>query len=146
MKYSPAPPYTVLQTRDISFEDLQRVGRFARYWDIFGNQGRFKHTLPLVMGSADAEFSHHFERFLAFSDALFAHEKSTWKISLKRQFVLLYEMVPALFDLTQDEVFAVLQLDFDRTNLKGDLATTVTPQINSKSNQANARQKRHLSS
>jgi len=144
MKYSPLPPYTVLQTRDISFDELQRVGRFARYWDIFGNQGRFKHTLPLVMGGEDE--GQHFQRFLAFTDALFAYEKSTWKISLKRQFLLLYEIAPDVLGLNKHDLYAALQLDFDRSGQKGTLNATVMPPVSSKNNQANARQKRHLAS
>ncbi len=142
MKYSPAPPYTVLQTRDISFEELQRVGRFARYWDIFGNQGRFKHTLPLVMGKHQQ--GNHFKRFLAFTDALFAHEKSTWKISLKRQFVLLYEMLPELFGEDENEIRSLLQLDFDRSLQKGTLDSLLAIKAESRSNNANSRQRRHL--
>ncbi|TDR23736.1 B12-binding domain-containing radical SAM protein [Marinicella litoralis] len=142
MKYSPAPPYTVLQTRDISFEELQRVGRFARYWDIFGNQGRFKHTLPLVMGSE--ENGQHFQRFMIFSDALFAHEKSTWKISLKRQFLLLHEMLPSLFGEQENRVRSMLQLDFDRSQQKGHLDSLLAVKADNKNNNANSRQRRHL--
>ena len=41
--YSPQPPYEI-QTAS-SFETLARLRRFARYWDIIGNSGRFQHTL-----------------------------------------------------------------------------------------------------
>ncbi|MGJ8662592.1 MAG: DUF4080 domain-containing protein [Marinicella sp.] len=142
MKYSPAPPYTVLQTRDISFEDLQRVGRFARYWDIFGNQGRFKNTLPLLMG--EHEQGQHFERFMEFSDTLYSQEQSTWKISLRRQFILLYELLPDILSIDQEQLFAILQLDFDRSGQKGNWSTWVKPQESVKISQANSRQKRHL--
>lgn len=137
MKYSPAPPYTVLQTRDISFEELQRVGRFARYWDIFGNQGRFKNTLPLIMGDVP------FARFLAFTDALFAHESSTWKIALRRQFVLIFQLVPEVLSIDQDELFAALQQDFDRCGEKGHLSKLLHHQKASKSGAQNSRQARH---
>ena len=145
MVYSPAPPYTVLKTKDIAFEELQRVGRFARYWDLFGNQGRFKFTLPLIMrddsqgGSSDA-----FNRFMCFSDGLFATEQSTWKISLKRQFELLYQLLPKMFGYCVTDVFNVLQMDFDRSQQKGRLENILHPITTSKVNQANARQKRHL--
>ena len=138
MKYSPAPPYTVLQTRDISFAELQRVGRFARYWDIFGNQGRFKHTLPLIMGDQP------FIRFMAFADALYAEAQSTWKISLRRQFVLLYQIIPAVLDSEQSVLQAALQQDFDRSGEKGVLSHLLAPKTNTKKSQQNARQARHL--
>lgn len=140
MKYSPAPPYTVLQTRDISFEELQRVGRFARYWDILGNQGRFKNTLPLIMGDQP------FERFLAFADELFAQEKSTWKIALKRQFELIFRIVPQCLDVEETALLNALEQDFNQSNLKGVFEHVVKPpfEAKEKTGQANARQKRHL--
>jgi radical SAM superfamily enzyme YgiQ (UPF0313 family) len=138
MKYSPAPPYTVLQTRDISFNELQRVGRFARYWDIFGNQGRFQHTLPLLMGDQP------FARFLSFTDALYEQAQSTWKIALRRQFVLLYQIVPVALGVDQQVLLAALQEDFARSGEKGRLSHLLNPQKNTRKSQQNARQARHL--
>jgi radical SAM superfamily enzyme YgiQ (UPF0313 family) len=138
MKYSPEPPYAVLQTRDISFIELQRVNRFARYWDIFGNQGRFKHTLPMLMEEQP------FERFLLFSDAMFAQAKSTWKISLRRQFILLYQIAPKVFQLDEDQLIESLQIDFDRSGEKGVLTQLLKPKTTVKKIQKNSRQARHL--
>jgi hypothetical protein len=138
MTYSPAPPYTILKTKDISFAELQRFGRFARYWDIFGNQGRFKHSLPLLMGEQP------FERFLQFTDALFAQIQSTWKISLRRQFVLFYQIAPDVLLVDAGELFERLQLDFDRSGEKGILEQLLKPKKKVVKNQQNARQARHL--
>ncbi len=145
MVYSPAPPYTVLKTKDIAFEELQRVGRFARYWDLFGNQGRFKFTLPLIMGDdSQGGSSDAFNRFMCFSDGLFATEQSTWKISLKRQFELMFQLLPHLFNYSQTTVMDALQLDFARSKQKGRLDNILNRLPRQKANQANARQKRHL--
>jgi hypothetical protein len=66
MVYSPHPPYEILQNKLLSFDTLQRLRRFARFWDLFSNSGRFTETLPcLWRGSASP-----FESFLAFSDWL----------------------------------------------------------------------------
>ena len=138
MRYSPAPPYTVLQTRDISFAQLQRVGRFARYWDMFGNQGRFVHTLPLLMGDQP------FERFLRFTDALFNEAQSTWKISLRRQFKLLYQILPVALGVDEGVLLEALQLDFDRNGEKGSLTRLLDTDKTQRKNQQNARQARHL--
>ena len=55
MAYAPRPPYEILQTRDIPFADMQRMRRFARYWDLLGNSGNFADTLPLAWSrSCDA--------------------------------------------------------------------------------------------
>lgn len=137
MRYNPAPPYTILSTDRISFQDLQRVGRFARYWDIFGNSGRFKNTLPLLMSSQP------FDRFMQFSDLLFAHEQSTWKISLRRQFVLLYQVLTEHMGFDKSEVFESLQQDFDRSGEKGQLRFVLERGQSQKQTQHNKRQRNH---
>ncbi len=48
MRYAPHPPYEILATRDITFPDMQRMRRFARYWDIVANSGQFTTTLPML--------------------------------------------------------------------------------------------------
>jgi radical SAM superfamily enzyme YgiQ (UPF0313 family) len=48
MIYNPQPPYEILQNRLINFATMQRLRRFARYWDMVGNSGNFIETTPLV--------------------------------------------------------------------------------------------------
>ncbi len=48
MVYNPHPPYEILQTRLIDFASMQKLRRFARYWDLIGNSGNFVQTLPLI--------------------------------------------------------------------------------------------------
>jgi radical SAM superfamily enzyme YgiQ (UPF0313 family) len=73
MIYSPHPPYEVLRTSVLSFEQLQRVRRFARYWDLVANSGHFLRTTRLLCaGGADGrEAGSAFEAFMAFSDWLY---------------------------------------------------------------------------
>jgi len=52
MLYSPAPPYEILRNRLIDFPTMQRLRRFARYWDLVGNSGNFVETLPLFWRGA----------------------------------------------------------------------------------------------
>jgi radical SAM superfamily enzyme YgiQ (UPF0313 family) len=37
LRFNPAPPYTVLSTDCINFTDMQRINRFARFWDLIAN-------------------------------------------------------------------------------------------------------------
>ena len=78
MRYNPNPPYNVLATRDIPFTDMQRLARFARYWDLIGNSGRFQTRLDALLGTQP------FTRFLAFSDWLFERTDSTWRFAPER--------------------------------------------------------------
>ncbi len=74
--YSPVPPYEILETLVLSFEELARLRRFARYWNIIGNSGRFFHFLNLIK-----EQSSPFYEFLSLSDWLFSTTGRTHKIS-----------------------------------------------------------------
>lgn len=66
MVYSPHAPYEILQTGVIGFGDMQRMRRFARYWDLVANSGNFAATSSLLWLDASP-----FESFLAFGDWLF---------------------------------------------------------------------------
>ncbi|MGR8931431.1 MAG: DUF4080 domain-containing protein [Gammaproteobacteria bacterium] len=113
LRYDPAPPYSILSTRDMSFADIQRVNRFARYWDLIGNSGRFCHTLPLLLGNQP------FVRFLQLSDNLFAVAGSTWKIALKRLFELVYQSMTDSLNIDPQTAKFALEQDYSRTGEKG---------------------------
>jgi len=49
MVYSPHAPYEVLQTKLVTFEMMQRMKRFARYWDLIANSGNFTATTQFVL-------------------------------------------------------------------------------------------------
>jgi hypothetical protein len=72
------PPYTILANKDIDFPTMQRLVRFARYWDLVANSGRFSHTLPVLLGEMP------FQNFMAFSDWLYANTDATHRIALDR--------------------------------------------------------------
>lgn len=78
MVYDPYPPYTVLATDRIDFATMQRLVRFARYWDLVANSGRFANTVPVLLGQAP------FDNFMAFSDWIYAHTDATHRIALDR--------------------------------------------------------------
>ena len=94
---------------------MQRVNRFARFWDMIGNSGRFRETLPIILGDTP------FQRFLMLSDSLYAKAGSTWKISLKRIFELLYQVLVEAFDENSDLVKQSLLLDYQRAGQKSAL-------------------------
>ena len=52
MVYDPLAPYTVLQTGAVDFTTMQRIQRFARYWEMLANSGRFSQALALLLGTA----------------------------------------------------------------------------------------------
>lgn len=80
MRYSPLPPYEILENSTLPFATLQRLRRFARYWDLVANSGRFVLTTPHLWRGPLSPF----HAFLAFSDWLFAETRQTHAISLDR--------------------------------------------------------------
>ena len=75
MDYADAPPYEVRSTHALSATEVAQIRRFARYWDLIGNSGRFPRTLPALLGDAP------FERFLALSDHLWDTLGATHRVS-----------------------------------------------------------------
>ena len=110
--YNTQAPYNILCTRDINFETMQRVNRFARYWDMIANSGRFKNTLPLILNASA------FEGFLQLSDGLYQAAGSTWKISLQRLFVLIFEILKSRDDIDESVLFETMLIDYSRTGEK----------------------------
>jgi radical SAM superfamily enzyme YgiQ (UPF0313 family) len=66
MIYSPQPPYEILQNKLIDFATMQRLRRFARFWDLLGNSGNFFETTPLLWADGASPFA----EFLRLSDWL----------------------------------------------------------------------------
>jgi radical SAM superfamily enzyme YgiQ (UPF0313 family) len=52
MVYNPHPPYEILSNRLIDFATMQRLRRFARYWDLVGNSGNFVESTPLIWSAS----------------------------------------------------------------------------------------------
>jgi radical SAM superfamily enzyme YgiQ (UPF0313 family) len=108
MHYGDAPPYEVLRTDALSFVELQRLKRFARYFDLVANAGRFPHTLELL--AADAPFSH----LLAFSDWLWSTTRATSGIALDRLARLLEQHLVDVRGLDANAVRVALEQDLGR--------------------------------
>ena len=93
MVYHSDPPYEILRTSCLPFEDLQRLRRFARYWDIVANSGEFSGSIPLLWERGPEADRSPFWRFLAFSDWAYARLKRTDQIALVRWTELLFEFL-----------------------------------------------------
>ena len=81
MVYNPHPPYEILQSRLIDFATMQRMRRFARYWDLVGNSGNFVESAPLIWSGGASPF----RAFMRWSDWLHGRIGRTDGIALARQ-------------------------------------------------------------
>ncbi len=48
MIYSDQAPFQILQNKDVSFQEMQIMSRFAKYWDLIANSGNFTETTKLL--------------------------------------------------------------------------------------------------
>jgi radical SAM superfamily enzyme YgiQ (UPF0313 family) len=110
MLYSPQPPYEILQTRLIDFTALQRMRRFARYWDLVANSGNFLVTAPLLWEGGESPFS----SFLRFSDWLGATLGQRHGIALATLAESLFQFLITERNLDPDRVTATLAQDWQR--------------------------------
>jgi radical SAM superfamily enzyme YgiQ (UPF0313 family) len=121
MIYAPHPPYEILSTREIPFADLQRMRRFARYWDIIANSGHFTATLKLLWQNAASPFA----EFLRFSDWLHTTLRRTHQIALHVIAQVLFDYLTEERGMDHELTASTLEADWHRTpsrealNLRG---------------------------
>ncbi|MGD0813311.1 MAG: radical SAM protein [Verrucomicrobiota bacterium] len=87
MIYSPHPPYEILQNKLLDFPTLQRLRRFARYWDLVGNSGNFLETTSLLCQTDSSAFA----AFMRWSDWLYGKIGRRHGIALDRLAQLLFQ-------------------------------------------------------
>jgi radical SAM superfamily enzyme YgiQ (UPF0313 family) len=147
LRYNPLPPYDCLSTATLDFMSMRRVNRFARYWDLIGNSGRFLQTRGLLLGATP------FARFMRFSDWLYAHTGQTHEFSMDRLFALLYQGL--ITELREDAVAVreALATDFLRSGhrnipefLKASIDPGVLREHRRNAVQGTQRQERHIRS
>lgn len=117
MVYTPHPPYEILQTRSIDFETMQRLRRFARFWDLVANSGNLIETTPLIWEGRSPFWS-----FLEFSDWLYGREGRTHAIALRRLFEAVRDYLIEHMKVAADRVDAAMTRDYQRggrTDLPG---------------------------
>ncbi len=85
MIYSDKPPYDILQNDLISFKQIQKMKRFARFWDLTYNSGNFYHTVNYIYEDGNV-----FGGFYDYSQWIYQETESTWQISLNRLSQLLF--------------------------------------------------------
>jgi radical SAM superfamily enzyme YgiQ (UPF0313 family) len=123
MVYNPHPPYEILQNRLIDFTVMQKLRRFARYWDLVGNSGNFVETTPLIwstVGQAGqlpdgppAPLS-PFASFMRWSEWLHARTGRTDSIALVRLMELLFEFLTVELDQPPAQTAVAMWRDYQR--------------------------------
>jgi radical SAM superfamily enzyme YgiQ (UPF0313 family) len=115
MRYSIAPPYEVVSTDALDAAAVERLRRFARYWDLVGNSGRFHLSLPLIVGD-DA-----FARFSALAEYLYRRSGRTYGLAAERLYQLVYGWLVEQGGVDGDTARTALASDYRHSGARGAL-------------------------
>ncbi len=147
MVYDPQPPYTVQQTGAVDADTVQRFTRFARYWDLLANSGRFRQTLPLLLATRAPSA---FNAFWAFADWLWRNTGQTSGLAPETLVDVLFDYLTTDCALSVQGVRTALLADYMASGarasprtLKGWLPKQGAPEIHAGKTMAQ-RQERHL--
>ncbi|HVY70339.1 MAG TPA: radical SAM protein, partial [Verrucomicrobiae bacterium] len=110
MVYAPEPPYEILSNRLIDFTTMQKLRRFARYWDLVANSGNFRETAPLLWQGSSSPF----HAFWQWSEWLHQQVGKRHGIALARLMELLFEYLTRELRQEPEAVATVLWRDYRR--------------------------------
>lgn len=124
MVYSPTPPYEILATKEIDFATMQRMRRFARYWDMVANSGNFVGTTPLIWDGVagnpaaptDRDFPAAFNGFIQFSDWLNERANATHGIALTKLVQYMFSFLTEIRGHDPHAIAPILLEDYQRGN------------------------------
>ena len=114
MVYSPYPPYEILKNKTLSYEETCNIKRFARFWDLISNSGRFIHTTPLILNT----FSSPFHSFMQCTKWLFHRLGCQSEIALPRLATLLEEYLSQNCALPREEINRIIENDLSHSRKK----------------------------
>jgi len=112
MVYSDIPPYDILKNNELSFNDLQIMKRFSRFWDLLYNSGNFNLSVKLIWQENSV-----FKEFYDFCSWMYKQTDSTYKISLQRLAELLFIYLKDIKQLEKE--YIALNMINDLMKLKG---------------------------
>src|SRR5258706_14428723 len=96
----------------MDFATMQRLRRFARYWDLVGNSGNFVESTPLIWSGPGSASPFH--SFLRFSDWLHAGIGRTDSIALARLAEFVFRFLTGELGRDEKEVARIVWRDYQR--------------------------------
>ena len=94
MVYAAEPPYEILENKLIDRESMDRIKRFARYWELMANRGNFEESLSFLLNGSP------FSRFMKLNDWLYEKIQRDFGIALRDLVSLLFRYLTT--ELKQD--------------------------------------------
>jgi hypothetical protein len=110
MVYSPNPPYEIISHRMLSFDNLQEMRLFARFWDLIGNSGNFRDTVSLLLDAAESPF----HEFKSLTNWIHEREGRRHGIALIRLSEILFNYLTTVRSLDAQQAAEVIWSDYIR--------------------------------
>ncbi|MBC7741995.1 MAG: DUF4080 domain-containing protein [Bdellovibrionaceae bacterium] len=148
--YSDVTPYQILTTSTMDYLTLQKMNRFAKFWDLYANSGEFKNLMTWFKASLSVGDS-YFWKFFSFSEFLSLRFSEIHSISLmnlaEKAWLYLQEQ-----GVSQLEASEIIEKDFcygtkrrDKPNfMKSALQASIPLHDLTRKNSLTARQQKHL--
>jgi radical SAM superfamily enzyme YgiQ (UPF0313 family) len=125
LRFSPRPPYEILQTATVPFATMQRMKRFARYFDLFYNSGNFLLGMEALLGTGPTPFA----AFAGFADWLYQTTGQTHEFALTRCYQLLFTYLTTSFATAPHPLADALLADYDRRKVRRERLEFLRPYV-----------------
>lgn len=152
MVYEEKSPFQILSTKTLNFSTMQKMTRFAKYWDLYANSGQFKNLVSFLKQRASTnENPSFFWQFFDFSEYLSRRHQQSYGISLLS---LVESASHYLSDLgvPEEQLRSILIADYCQDG-KRDVPPFLRPESErqkkrelSRQHRFNQRQQRHMQS
>lgn len=86
MIYSSTTPFQILKTNTMSFDEMQLMSRFSKYWDMYNNSGQFNNFMFILFEQRSQFNQSYFKTFMQFTLFLQTRFEKNYGISLDNQF------------------------------------------------------------
>lgn len=115
MIYQDFQPFQVLSTATMSFQELQQIGRFSKFWDLIANSGQFAETINLMKQlSNKQEDPSFFKWFFEFSQYLASKYPQSHSIALLNLFKSSLHYLTEQQGVAMAEAIEVLGKDYSQ--------------------------------
>lgn len=108
LSFAPYPPYEILQTSTMSYQELQKLKRMARYLELFYNQGNFPNTIKYLWQASITPF----DSLTEFSEFIWTKTGKTHELSLVTQANLLFSYLITKGKFTREELEQSIRKDY----------------------------------
>lgn len=128
MVYSENTPYQILKTKDLTFQELQQMNRFSRYWDMIANSGQFNLTMNFLKQKTKVEEQSFFDLFFNLSQFLYERHRGTFAISLMNLTESVFKYLVDTLRVPETDAADLIYRDFC-TRKKRDIPSYLKPFI-----------------